>query len=141
MRYIDTFKSYVYVCYLFLVKGLKSCQLSKYKCLEFFSEKDIILYKYAQYTPAFSSPDQNFHGLFHFYIVVMYKKNSESVDKIYVIGLLKFTIVYMAENCHQPASFSKENMVFEDFFQLILNCFLCNCNIKVKKYMEFFVWV
>jgi len=28
----------------------------------------------------------------------------------------KFTIEKMAENCHQPASFSKENTFFEDYF-------------------------
>ena len=36
------------------------------------------------------------------------KKNS-------VIGLPKFTIVIMTENWHQLASFSKENLFFEDY--------------------------
>ena len=59
----------------------------------------------------------------------------------------------MTENCHHPASFSEENMFFEDysfgspmseflfrcFFQLILNCFICNYNIKVKNSMDFLV--
>ena len=27
------------------------------------------------------------------------------------------------------------------FFQLILNCYICNCNIKEKEFMDFLVWV
>ena len=46
----------------------------------------------------------------------MYKNIQNQLKKPSVIGLLKFTIVNMAENCHQPASFSKENMFFEDYF-------------------------
>ena len=38
------------------------------------------------------------------------------VEKTSVIRLPKFTIVNMAENCHQPASFSKENTFFVDYF-------------------------
>ena len=51
-----------------------------------------------------------------FTFVVIVQNNSESVKKTSVIGLPKFTIVNMAENCHQPTSFSKENMFFENYF-------------------------
>ena len=46
----------------------------------------------------------------------MYKTIQNQLKKMSVIGLPKFTIVNMAENCHQPASFSKENMFFVDYF-------------------------
>ena len=45
------------------------------------------------------------------------QNTSESVEKkTSVIGLPKSTIANMAENCHQPASSSKGNMFFEDYF-------------------------
>ena len=46
----------------------------------------------------------------------MHKTVQNQLKKPSVIGLSKFTIVNMAENCHQPASFCKENMFFEDYF-------------------------
>ena len=69
-----------------------------------------------QCTSTFSNPEQKFHGVFHFYIAVMCKKIQNQLKKTSVIRLLKFAIVNMAENCHQPTSFSKENMLLGDYF-------------------------
>ena len=69
-----------------------------------------------QCTPTFSNPDQKVHGVFHFYIAVICKKIQNPLKKTSVIRLQKFAIVNMAENYHQPTSFSKENMFFEDYF-------------------------
>ena len=52
----------------------------------------------AQCASAFSNPDQKSHRLFHFYIVVMYKKIQNQLKETSFIGLPKFTIVNMAEN-------------------------------------------
>ena len=54
--------------------------------------------------------------LFTFFNVAMYKTIQNQLKKKSVIKLLKLTIVNMAENCHQPASFGKEDMIFEYYF-------------------------
>ena len=48
----------------------------------------------------------------------MYQKIQNQLEKTPVVRFPKFTIVNMAENCHQPASFSKANMVCEDYIFL-----------------------
>ena len=47
--------------------------------------------------------------------VFIYMKSSESVKKTSVIGLPKFTTVNMARKWNQRASFSIENLFFEDY--------------------------
>ena len=61
----------------------------------------------------------------------MYKTIQNQLKKIAVIGLTKSTIVNMAENYHQPASFGKENMFFEDYFLGSLISDVFSTNIKL----------
>ena len=63
----------------------------------------------------FYNPNKKDHGLFHFYIAVIFKKDQNQLQKTSVIGLPEFTSINMAEKCHQWASFSIENPFFEDY--------------------------
>ena len=66
--------------------------------------------QHKQCAPSFSNPNQKVHELFHFYYVTV----PNQLKKTSVIGLSKFTIVNMAEIYHKYASFSIENLFFED---------------------------
>ena len=68
----------------------------------------------SQCVPGFSNPNQKVHELFHFYIAVMYKTDQNQLKKKSVIRLPKFSI-NTVEKCHQWASFTKENLFFEDY--------------------------
>ena len=62
-------------------------------------KKNFLIVK-AQCAPGFSNPNQKVNGLFHFYIVVMHKKDQNQLKKTSVIRLPKFISIIMAEKCH-----------------------------------------
>ena len=111
----------------------------------------LLLDYFTKCAPAFSKPNQKVHGLFLFYIAVICKTDQNQLKRPSVIGLPKFTSMNLVEKCHQQTIFSIENQFFEDycfgslmtddFFQLILICLINICNIKVKKFMDFLVWI
>ena len=68
-----------------------------------------------QCAPCIFNLDQNFHGLFCFWGIYVHETAQNQSRKTSVIRLPKFTTVNMARIWHQRASFSIENLSFEDY--------------------------
>ena len=65
--------------------------------------------------PAVVNLDQKFHKPICFWDLYIHEKVQNQSRKTSVIRLPKFTTVDMAREWHQRASFSIENLVFEDY--------------------------
>ena len=101
-----------------------------------------------QCTPSIFNLDQKFHGLSCFWGIDIHETVQNQSRKTSVIRLPKFTTVNMARKCHQRASFSTENLFFEDYSigSLKTDVFLTDyellytCEIqKARESMELFV--
>ena len=71
--------------------------------------------KGAQCAPGIFNLNQKFHGVFCFQGFYIHEIVQNQSRKTSVIGLPKFTIVKMARKCHHHATFTIENLIFEDY--------------------------
>ena len=69
----------------------------------------------AQCAPSIFNLDQKFHGLSCFWGIDIHETVQNQSRKTSVIRLPKFTTVNMARKWNQQASFSIENLFFEDY--------------------------
>ena len=69
----------------------------------------------SQCAPCIFNLVQKFHGLSCFWGIDIHETVQNQSRKTSVIRLPKFTTVNMARKCHQRASFSIENLFFEDY--------------------------
>ena len=69
----------------------------------------------AQCAPGIFNLNQKFHGVFCFWGLFTHEIAQNLSRKTSVIGLPKFTTVNMARKWNQRASFSIENLFFEDY--------------------------
>ena len=83
--------------------------------LQFIAKYHRYIHKSSQCAPSFLTPTKKSMKFFNFYHVVIHIKVSNQLKKPAVIGLPKFTIVNLAWKCHKHASFSIENLFFEDY--------------------------
>ena len=78
----------------------------------------LIVYGYDNWTqcaPTIFNLDQKFHGLSCFWGVDIHETVQNQSRKTSVIRLPKFTTVNITRKWHQRASFSIENLFFEDY--------------------------
>ena len=68
-----------------------------------------------QCAPGIFNLNQKFHGVSCFWGLYIHEIVQNQSRKTSVIGLPKFTIVKMARKCHHHATFTIENLIFEDY--------------------------
>ena len=70
---------------------------------------------WSQCTPGIFNLDQKFHGLSCFWGLYIHETVQNQSKKTSVIGLSKFATINIARECPKHASFTIENLFFENY--------------------------